>query len=118
MSEEKGIIYYDQDFLKFSESQDDLIKENVQRILLTERGERVNNLSFGSDVKKYIFMPDMHIQDVCDECRNAIQRNEPRCTVVSCSISSYTNEQLTIDIIVKSKITSENISVSTSVSLA
>lgn len=105
MSEEKGIIFYNEDFLSFSGSQDELIKENVKRILMTRRGERLNNLSFGSDLLKYIFMPDMHVNDVITEIKNSIERNEPRCTVEECSLSSYKDETVTIDIKIKSNIT-------------
>jgi phage baseplate assembly protein W len=105
MSEEKGIVFYDKNFISFSGNQDELIKENVKRILMTRRGERINNLSFGSDLLKYLFMPDMHINDIITEIKNSVERNEPRCTVESCSLSSYENETVNVDLKIKSKIT-------------
>lgn len=105
MAEEKGIIFYDKDFFEYSSSQDDLMKENVVRILSTRRGERLNNLSFGSDISKYIFMPEMQITDLANEVKNSIERNENRCQVVSCSFDPMENEQVNIYVTIKSKIT-------------
>ena len=48
---ERGLVLEGYTGINFSKSEDELILENVKRILLTNRGERVMELEFGSDVR-------------------------------------------------------------------
>ena len=41
--------------LKFQNEKEHIV-QNVKRILMTRRGEQVGDLSFGSDLKKYLFI--------------------------------------------------------------
>jgi phage baseplate assembly protein W len=112
MSEDKGITFYDQDFLTFSD-QSTLLSENIRRILLTRRGERINNPSFGSDIMKYIFMPDMKVTDLVAEIKNSIERCEPRVTVLECTLSSQEDGAVGIELKVleKNTLTVDDVSV-------
>lgn len=75
------------------------IIENVERILTTRRGERIGDLSFGSDVQKYLFLPDLTIEDLITEIKNSITRCEPRVTVQECSLRSTNEGEVNIDLI-------------------
>lgn len=112
MSEDKGITYYDQDFLTFSD-QSTLLKENIRRILCTRRGERINNPAFGSDIMRYIFMPDMKITDLIAEIKNSIERCDSRISITECSLSSQEDGAVNIDlkVVEKNTLTSSDVSV-------
>ena len=79
-SDNIGLGFYDENGITFQTEGKHII-ENVKRILTTRRGERIGNLSFGSDVSKYLFMPDLTIDDLIAEIVNSIKRCEPRVTV-------------------------------------
>lgn len=85
--EYSGYTYFDND-IHFSKSEKELITENIKRILLTQKGERVGEPDFGSNVKTYLFMPQVFVSDVIDEIKNSIERCEPRVSVKSCSLIS------------------------------
>jgi phage baseplate assembly protein W len=86
-SDNIGLGFYDENGITFQTEGKHII-ENVKRILTTRRGERIGNLSFGSDVSKYLFMPDLTIDDLIAEIVNSIKRCEPRVTVEECSLYS------------------------------
>lgn len=78
----KGLGFYGEDFFTIK-TDNDLIRENISRILLTSPGERVMS-SFGSTLKGFLFAPETALQDeVNTSIRKAIQRWEPRVEVVS-----------------------------------
>lgn len=81
------------------------IIENVTRVLMTRRGERIGDLSFGSDLRKYLFMPEMSIYDVISEIKKSIKRCEPRVEVIDCVFKSFdkTTEVLTIELTLQLK---------------
>lgn len=87
MSENTGIGFYNENGIMFQTEGQHII-ENVKRILTTRRGERIGNLAFGSDVQKYLFMPEMSIDDLIGEIVNSIKRCEPRVTVEECTLRS------------------------------
>ena len=94
---ERGLVLEGYTGINFSKSEDELILENVKRILLTNRGERVMELEFGSDVRKYLFMPEMRINDVLLEVKNSIERCEPRVKVLEATLKySKDAEPLTL----------------------
>ena len=71
---ERGLVIGEGNGIGFSSTENKLILENVKRILLTKRGERVKELEFGSSVKEYLFMPEINIDDVLLEVKNSIER--------------------------------------------
>lgn len=80
----KGLAFYGQEFLVIKEGQD-LIRENLIRILLTSPGERPMS-DFGCRLKEYIMEPSNILkQDVDREVKRAISRWEPRIEVRSVS---------------------------------
>jgi phage baseplate assembly protein W len=84
----KGLVIYDKNGAEFSKNEVQLIAENIKRILLTRKGERINEPSFGSNALDYIFMPQMMVDDLIAEICYSIEQNEPRVTVDSCTLSS------------------------------
>ena len=102
--------------LKFQNEKEHIV-QNVKRILMTRRGEQVGDLSFGSDLKKYLFMPEMMISDVIAEIKNSVERCDPRIEVLDCEFESFNKmtEELNINIKIKNKLKDEVISASLSV---
>ena len=101
---ESGIVFYNKDFFEVSDTQDDLIKENCVRILKTRPGERVNNLSFGSNIHNMLFMSDMLVSDVVYEIRRSIEANEPRAEVLNVELLKNLNEEIEISLSIRSRI--------------
>ena len=99
--------------ITFSSTEDKLILENVRRILLTKRGERVNELEFGSDLREYLFLPEIKIDDILIEVKNSIERCEPRVQVLEAKLIYSKNEEFKIRVNLKKntddKIISEEI---------
>lgn len=75
----KGIALYDTDFFK-RKTDNSLIKESITRILLTSKGERVNNPEFGSNLQRFIFASP-EFGEIEEEVRSSITRWEPRVSV-------------------------------------
>lgn len=105
-SENIGLGFYGENGVQFQDDSTHII-ENVKRILTTRRGERIGNLSFGSDVSRYLFMPDMGIDDLIAEIVGSIQRCEPRVAVEECSLSSKADDVVNIDLKLRLKSTGE-----------
>ena len=113
-----GITFYDKNTIGFSKSEKELIIENVKRILLTRKGERVNNPDFGSNVKLFLFMPQVMVSDLMQEIKYSIEKFEPRVKVLSCSlISAGQNEivRIKLNLAITSEDSSENINVEVNV---
>jgi phage baseplate assembly protein W len=83
-----GIVFYDKNGGVFSRSETQLIGENIKRILTTRPGERVGEPDFGSHVMDFIFMPQLSVKDLIAEIIYSINKQEPRVTVNSCTLSS------------------------------
>ncbi len=115
MSENTGLGFYSENGINF-QSESKHIIENVKRILTTRRGERIGNLSFGSDVSKYLFMPDMTIDDLVTEIVNSIKRCEPRVIVEECSLYSKENFD-TVNIELKLRLRSSGETITTNIEL-
>ena len=111
MADEKfsGFVFYDKEGIPFSKNENELISENIRRILMTRRGERVNNLAFGSDLKRYIFLPGITANDLISEMKNSITRCEPRVTVESCTLSKSELQEdiLNVNLIIRIKSSGE-----------
>ena len=107
-----GLGFYNENGIAFQTEGKHII-ENVKRILTTRRGERIGNLSFGSDVSKYLFMPDLTIDDLITEIVNSIKRCEPRVIVEECSLSSKKDfDTVVIDLKLRLKSSGEEIETS------
>ena len=94
---ERGLVLEGYTGINFSKSEDELILENVKRILLTNRGERVMEL----DIRKYLFMPEMRINDVLLEVKNSIERCEPRVKVLEATLKYSKDEEYTIGVVLQ-----------------
>jgi phage baseplate assembly protein W len=106
-----GLGFYSENGIVF-QKEGKHIAENIRRILMTRRGERVGNLSFGSDVSKYIFMPELSIDDLINEIKRAITVNEPRVTVDEVTLQGFENDTVNISLVVTIKESGETMNVS------
>jgi phage baseplate assembly protein W len=98
---ERGLVIGEGKGISFSSTEDKLILENVKRILLTKRGERVKELEFGSDIREYLFLPEMRIDDILTEAKNSIERCEPRVKVLEAKLIYSQDEEFKIQITLK-----------------
>lgn len=115
MNNNVGVGFYKETGLSFQKEGPHII-ENIKRILTTRRGERVGNLAFGSDVSKYLFMPEMSIDDLISEIVNSIKRNEPRVEVEECSLIKFIDVD-TVDINLKLRLVSDNSEIEATVTI-
>lgn len=78
----KGVAFFGENSTTIK-SDTELIEEDITRVLLTVPGERVNNPSFGCQLKTYLFQLDVIMQEEVDsEIKRAISRWEPRVNVL------------------------------------
>lgn len=116
--EDSGLIFYGRNGVAFSQSEIQLIVENVKRILTTRYGERVNEPEFGSNVKSFLFMPQVSIDDLIAEIVNSVERQEPRVIVNSCTLRSADLEDVVkIDLNLTVKTSSGDKDLNTEVSI-
>jgi len=102
----KGIAFYGQDFF-IIKTDNELIKENISRILLTLPSERVMS-SFGSLFKSFLFDQSNVLQeDVDNELKKSISRWEPRVVVNSASASIIDVNRASITLSLTNKTTLE-----------
>ena len=74
----KGLSFYNETFLTIKEDEE-ILKENITRILLTSPGERVDNPLFGSHLKAFVFeLGSVMREEVESDIVSSIQRWEPR----------------------------------------
>lgn len=99
-----GLAFYNQKDFNFAAESDRFIAENVVRILMTTPGERVNNLSFGSKLRSYLFQPEMLMEDLAREIVTSVNRFEPRAEVVNIEVSMK-EEVVYIKLTIKNKTT-------------
>lgn len=104
--EVRGLGFYSENGIRF-QAENKHIMENIKRVLTTRRGERVGNLSFGSDVSKFIFLPEMNIDDLIKEIVRAINTCEPRVNIIECTLKAFENDKVTINLTVQVKSTKE-----------
>ena len=107
-AEFSGITFYNRNSIGFSNNEKELIIENVKWILLTRKGERVNDPEFGSNVKLFLFMPQVMVTDLIQEIKYSIEKFEPRVKVLSCTLTSAEQNEvvrikLDLEIISKEK---------------
>ena len=89
---ERGLVLEGYTGINFSKSEDELILENVKRVM---------ELEFGSDIRKYLFMPEMRINDVLLEVKNSIERCEPRVKVLEATLKYSKDEEYTIGVVLQ-----------------
>jgi phage baseplate assembly protein W len=68
---------------------EDSVKRSIRNILLTDRGERFFNPTFGSDIRKMLFenfSPSTE-QVIADLIKTAIGNHEPRANVIDVNVS-------------------------------
>ena len=75
------------------------IRASIQRILMTDYGERVMEPNFGCDIKRYVFDPSNRISEaeIKHEIMRAISRWEPRVSISNISLISK-DERLIISV--------------------
>lgn len=112
---ERGLVISEGNGISFASTENKLILENVKRILLTKRGERVKELEFGSSVKEYLFLPEIRIDDVLIEVKNSIERCEPRVKVLEATLEYSEDEEFKIKVTLE-KLT-DNTTISTEIGL-
>lgn len=68
---------------------EDSVKRSIRNILLTDKGERFFNPTFGSDIRKMLFenFSPSNEQVVADLIKNAIGNHEPRANVIDVNVS-------------------------------
>lgn len=104
----KGIAFYGLDFFK-RKSGNDLIKENITRILLTNRGERVNKPTFGSNLRTYLFESSNVLrEDVEEDIRESISIWEPRVSIQDLEIAMKDPNSAYIFLDLKNRETMQN----------
>lgn len=66
------------------------VKRSIKNILLTNRGERVYNPLFGSDLNKMLFenFTPANDQIVADLIKNAVNNFEPRANIIEILVTS------------------------------
>lgn len=74
---------------------DATVEDNVRRIVLTRRGERVMRPDAGSDVMNYVFenIGPLLAAKIRAEVRRAIAAGEPRVQVMQVQVTSQENKQ-------------------------
>ena len=105
--EYSGLVFYGKEGVVYSKKESELISENIRRIILTKKGERVGEPNFGSNVKMFLFMPQIFIEDVIEEIRTSIEAFEPRVKVLSCTLTSAGQDDV-VNIDLKVEIISSN----------
>lgn len=102
-SDMKGIAFYGLDFFK-QKKDNDLIKENITRILLTNRGERPNKPTFGANVRQYLFgSSNVFQEDIEEDIRQAINIWEPRVNIENINIGMYDPNRAYISLILENR---------------
>ena len=111
MAINSGLGFYNKDFCQVMTG-NELLRENIIRILMTRPGERVNNLSYGSRIQEYIFSnASLAIEDLLIEVKSSIERCEPRVRVNKVTLDRLENDKINISVYATEKITKEAIDV-------
>lgn len=106
----KGPGFYGQDFFTIK-TEEELIRENIIRVLLTSPGERPMS-NFGCRLKDYLFDQSTVLkQDVETEITKAINKWEPRVNVISTSaeITADNTAKINISCQIKSSLNNFNL---------
>ena len=94
-----------------------LLLERVGRIIMTYRGERVNNPNFGSILEEFLFRRGQILaQHVEAELISTIEYFEPNVRVLNASVT-YNREEANINILLQRRDTLENLTFEEYISL-
>lgn len=108
----KGPGFYGQDFFTIK-TDEELIRENLIRVLLTSPGERPMS-KFGCRLKDYLFDQSTVLkQDVETEIVKAINKWEPRVNVISATAEITADNKAKINISCQIKETLDNFDLNT-----
>jgi len=96
----QGIGIYGEDFLGIKEDEE-LIKENIKRILTTVPGEQVGNLQFGSRVREYLFnFKSLLMEDLEQVIVSSITKWEQRVNILDILITVDESTQEKIYVVI------------------
>jgi len=98
-----GIGIYGESFLQIKQDEE-LISENIKRILTTLPGEQVGNLKFGSRVREYLFnFESVLLEDIEQVIISSILTWEPRVNILDIVIGSdpAIPEKITISLVLQ-----------------
>jgi len=91
-----GIGIYNLDFF-YQKTGQELLKENITRILLTAPGERVGKPFFGSRLRDFI-LSSVGTEEIEEEIINAISKWEPNVSINKVSVIKKTEEAVEVAI--------------------
>ena len=82
-------------FLDLNESYEDSIKSMILHIIFTQKGHRLRNPEFGSDLVRYIFEPDTEVtlEGVKNEISTSIRRWLPNIEFTDINIYDDENSE-------------------------
>ena len=86
------------------------LKYNVINLLLTNKGERINNPNFGTNIRKQLFnqMGEDTYDALIDDIRNTIETFIPQITIEKLDVvPSYNNNLITINLTYRINISNE-----------
>lgn len=83
-------------YLRMNTLTKDAIKSDLFLLLLTNKGERWFNPEYGSDLRKFLFEPDDHINeaDIKESLRKSVETHLPNITVGSVEITDNTSNKI------------------------
>jgi len=96
-----------QDLLR--NTNEEAVKQSIRNILLTNRGDRLYDSNFGSDIRKILFenfSPAME-SVLADLIRTAIENHEPRAKIINIFVNSNVDENYLVATLVFSVINKE-----------
>lgn len=111
----QGIGIYGEDFLRIKKDEE-LVKENIKRILTTVPGEQAGNLRFGSRVREYLFnFKSILLEDLEQVIVSSIITWEQRVNIldVSIEVDERTQEKINVvlDLQLKENLDEFNLSI-------
>lgn len=96
-----------QDLLR--NTNEEAVKQSIRNILLTNRGDRLYDSNFGSDIRKILFenfSPAME-SVLSDLIRTAIENHEPRAKIINIFVNSNVDENYLVVTLIFSVINKE-----------
>lgn len=92
----------------------DILSESIARILLTEPNERLNNPTFGSTLRRYLFNLDNGLfeEDIKSEIYDAITKWESRVKIIDIVIKETNdNHKIAVEVYLRNIISEEEFTV-------
>jgi phage baseplate assembly protein W len=88
---------------------EEAVKQAIRNLLLTNRGDRIYNIDYGSDIRKILFenfSPAME-SVLADLIRTAIENHEPRAKVIDIFVDSNVDDHFVVVTLIFSVINKE-----------